>query len=111
MRVYKDDFISPTTNITILNKVLYDEREWRSVKLFGVLDYQNNLEEIKAAITNKFMSQRFNLTFDRNDIVAILVSNDSQKIHLLNFIKNSETFLDNKMDLNKIMLFTDFKEN
>jgi hypothetical protein len=110
MRVYQDDFTSPATGITIKDKVLYDEREWRSVKYFGDQDFQKNPDEFSKALTDKFMPSRFNLTFESKDIVALLVSHNKEIDELTDFVKSNKTFFDPAKDLNKIMLFTDFKE-
>jgi hypothetical protein len=110
MRVYQDDFASPATGTVIKDKILYDEREWRSVKYFGDQDYQKNPGEYKQALIDKYMPQRFNLTFDSKDFVAILMTNKKEIDDLKNFINSNKTFLNPATDLNKIMLYSDFKE-
>jgi len=110
VRVYKDDFTSPATGTIIKDKILYDEREWRSVKFFGDQGFQKNPKEFEEALTNKFMPVRFNLTFTSNDFIAILVNDQKQIDELRHFIKNNKTLIDSTTDLHKIKLYADFKE-
>lgn len=110
MRVYQDDFPSPATGTIIKDKVLYDEREWRSVKFFGDQDFQNNPKEFEEALANKFLPARVNLTFTSSDFVAILVSEQKQIDELVDFVKNNKTLIDSKTDLHKIKLYADFHE-
>lgn len=110
MRVYQDDFTSPATGNVIKDKVLYDEREWRSVKYFGDQDFQKNPKEYEEALRNKFMPARFNLTFTSNDFVAILVNDQKQIDELVDFVQNNKTLIDSKTDLDKIKIYADFIE-
>lgn len=110
VRVYQDDFPCPASGTTILTKVLYDEREWRSVKFIGNKDFASNPDEYKQAVTNKFLPPRFNLKFSSNDLVAILVNEQKQIDDLVNFIKTNVTLIDSKTDLYKIKLYADFHE-
>lgn len=110
MRVYQDDFTSPATGTPINDKILYDEREWRSVKYFDDQDFQQNPKEIEEAFTNKSMPKRFNLTYTSSDFVAVLVSDQNQVNELVNFVENNQTLIDSKKDLHKIRLYADFKE-
>jgi hypothetical protein len=110
VRVYKDDFTSPATGLLIKDKILYDEREWRSVKFFGDQDFQKNPKEFEEAINNRFLPERFNLKFSSNDLVAILVTNQKDIDDLVDFVKNNKTLIDSSADLQKIKLYSDFHE-
>jgi hypothetical protein len=110
VRVYKDDFTSPATGTMIKDKILYDEREWRSVKNIGDQDFQNNPKEFEDALKNEFLPERFNLTFKSNDLEAILVNDKKQIDELVDFVKNNTTLIDRKTDLHKIKLYADFHE-
>jgi len=110
MRVYQDDFKSPATGETINDKVLYDEREWRSVKFIGDSDFQKDPSEYTSAIKNRYLPERFNLKFNSSDLKALLITEKSQIDDLTSFIKLNKTLLDPTIDLVKIKLFDDFKE-
>lgn len=110
VRVYKDDFTSPATGLLIKDKILYDEREWRSVKFFGDQDFQKNPKEFEEAINKRFLPERFNLKFSSNDLVAILVTNQKDIDDLVDFVKNNKTLIDSSADLQKIKLYSDFHE-
>lgn len=110
LRVYQDDFDCPASGTTIPAKVLYDEREWRSVKFIGNIDFASNPDEYKQAVINKFLPPRFNLKFSSNDLVAILVNDKKQIDELVDFVKNNVTLIDCKTDLHKIKLYADFHE-
>jgi len=106
IRIYKDDFDCPTGK-HISGKILYDEREWRSVKFINSEDYKSNSNEYFEAVRNKFLPERFNLIFTEDDLVAILVPNSEDKNKLENFIKKENTLI-SKIDFEKIKLFQDF---
>lgn len=110
VRVYQDDFTSPATGTVIKDKILYDEREWRSVKFFGDQDFQKNPKEFEDAINNKFLPKRFNLKFTRDDLVAILVNDQKEIDELVDFVKKTKTPINSKTDLPKIKLYADFHE-
>jgi hypothetical protein len=100
MRIYQDDFG------TIKNKILYDEREWRSIPNIPNIDSQ----EYTNAINNKYLPDNYNLTFASDDFVAILVKEQKQIDELKDFISNNNTLLDKNKDLNKIQLYDNFNE-
>jgi hypothetical protein len=68
------------------NKVLYDEREWRSVKL--VTEAENNVDSTiqPNALKNGFLPESYNLKFDLKDIAAILVETDAEKEEIKKYI-------------------------
>lgn len=106
LRIYQDDFSCPTGTV-ITNKILYDEREWRSIKYINSDDFKKNPSEYYDAISKGYLPERYNLLFDSNDFVALLVSNTIVKTELQNFLENEITLL-SKVDINKIKLFKDF---
>lgn len=111
MRVYKDDFPCPAMAGSIIpDKVLYDEREWRSVKFIGNLEFKDNPKEYQDAVSNRFLPERFNLKFTSGDFIALLVTTEKEKEDMLDFIKNNKTQLDYSKDKDKVMLYGDFKE-
>ncbi|GHV10689.1 hypothetical protein FACS1894162_5360 [Bacteroidia bacterium] len=109
VRVYQDDFTSFDEKL-FKDKILYDEREWRSIKYIDGEYLKNNPNSYSDAIQNKYLPKDFNLTFASDDLVAILVENQEQIDEIQNFIKKDTTMLDANKDLNKIQLYNNFKE-
>lgn len=83
LRIYQGDFRD------VENKILYDEREWRSVKILE----PNEKDILSEAIKNKFLPEEFNLKFNKNDISAILVHTDEEKQEIQNYIIQELHFL------------------
>jgi hypothetical protein len=110
LRVYQDDFDCPASGKTIPSKVLYDEREWRSVKFIDNKDFASNPDEYKQAVTNRYLPSRFNLMYNSDDFIAILVNNQNQIDDLVEYISNHKTLIDPKTDLHKIKLYSDFND-
>ena len=101
VRVYKDRFIHPITGVHP-DKVLYDEREWRSIKMSTQAD---------AAISakNKYLGESYNLKFSETDVVAILLEQPSDRDRVKLLIKSGNTMLA-RSAINKVMLINDYKE-
>jgi hypothetical protein len=104
MRVYSEDFTHPSTNKTIYNKILYDEKEWRSVKFAERIDY---LEAVK----NKCLPLKYNLTFTDSDVLAILLKDQSTLDLVSNYITTNKTLLDPKITCTKLEIIDKYKEN
>jgi hypothetical protein len=83
IRIYKDDFRR------IKDKVLYDEREWRSVKYIDEVVVKKDPNILKEAINNKHLPPEYNLLFTFNDIHAIIVETETEKKEIKEFIKYS----------------------
>jgi hypothetical protein len=99
-RVYQDDFRG------ITDKILYDEREWRSIPDLTGIDKQ---VYIKANI-DKYLPENYNLKFSSEDFVAVLVKEQQQVDILKDFISKNDTLLDKNKDVDKIMLYDNFNE-
>jgi hypothetical protein len=109
MRVYQDDFDCPSGK-SIIGKILYDEREWRSVRFISSVGSENDTNEYEEAVNNRFLPERFNLKFTNDDLIALLFENTSDKDEVLNFLKFNTTLIDYHKVKNKVMLFSDFHE-
>src|ERR1700739_1067567 len=80
VRIYEGEFRGNP------NKVLYDEREWRSVKFITEPESKANPSLYGDAIRNKFLPEEYNLKFEANDIAAIIVGNDIEKEEMKKYI-------------------------
>ncbi len=87
IRIYQDDFRH------VKNKVLYDEREWRSVKFITESENKKNPQLLLDAMRNKYLPTEYNLHFLPNDIYAIIVETDEEKNELIEFIKKEAMYL------------------
>jgi Putative abortive phage resistance protein AbiGi, antitoxin len=108
VRNYIEDFPCPATKEKIIEKILYDEREWRSI-IFPIKNELND-PEIKRCIAEGFLPIKYNLTFNDDDIISILVETEEQKSQLTKEIDLGTTMLSNK-SLQKIELFGNYIEN
>jgi hypothetical protein len=103
MRVYSEDFTHPTTGTTIKNKILYDEKEWRSIKFAENADYSE-------ATKNKFLPPNYNLLFGDNDVLAILLKDEATVNDVKDYIVNNKTLLETTKTISKLKVIDDYKE-
>lgn len=103
MRAYKEDFTHPSTKVTTKDKILYDEREWRSVKYAERADYLD-------AAKNKFLPLKYNLTFSDSDVVAILLKDQATLELIKYYLSNNKTLLDPTKTIPKLFIIDDYKE-
>jgi len=82
VRSYKDEFTCPNSSETF-EKVLYDEKEWRSVKDSSQLKIDFDSKEYDRSYERGYLPEKYNLTFDINDIVAIIVKDENEKSSFL----------------------------
>jgi len=87
-RVYMDDFFHPTSGLH-KDKVLYDEKEWRSCKMPSPNDAY-------SSFTNKCLDQSDNIKFDDNDIEYIIVEDATNRNVLINEINNGSYLISRK---------------
>jgi len=87
LRIYQGDFRH------VKNKILYDEREWRSVKFFTEAEKKVDPSISSYVKQNGCLPESFNLKFELQDISAILVETDIEKNEIQNFIKNEISYL------------------
>jgi hypothetical protein len=80
IRLYEGDFRH------IKSKILYDEREWRSVKFISETENKTDPTILENAVKNGYLPEKFNLKFGTNDIAVILVESDAEKQEIKDFI-------------------------
>ena len=103
MRVYSENFTHPSTNVTIKDKILYDEKEWRSIKYADKADYTE-------AVNNKFLQPKYNLTFGDNDVLAILLKDQSTLNLVQEYLTKNKTLLDSTLTIDKLSVIDNYKE-
>lgn len=91
MRIYSENFTNPAKNKTFKNKVLYDEKEWRSIKYADSSDYEE-------ALNNRYLPPKYNLLFGDNDVLAILLKDKTTSDVVKNYIQKNPTLLDPIVD-------------
>lgn len=99
LRLYQGEFRH------IKNKILYDEREWRSVKFITEVEKKSNPLIFDEALKNEFLPEKYNLKFVTNDIAVILVETNSEKQELKKFIIDELSHL--KGAENKVFTFNE----
>jgi hypothetical protein len=110
-RLYEDDFKCPNSGVKY-KKVLYDEREWRSIKIFGI-DEDNSREQIKEVdkyIAQGFLPPKDNLRFCENDVVAIITEDEKAKNLILQKTNDLNCLLSMEFIGRKIFTISDFDE-
>ncbi len=60
-------------------KVLYDEREWRSVTTIPAKDDFSHIKTMAKAIEDGFLPPEFNLKFAATDLIHIVVADEADK--------------------------------
>lgn len=103
MRVYSEDFTHPSTNVTITDKILYDEKEWRSIKYADQDNYPD-------AVKNKFLPPQYNLTFKDEDVLAILLKDQPTLDKVKSYITANKTLLDTASTIDKLKIIDHYKE-
>jgi hypothetical protein len=75
------------------NKVLYDEREWRSIKNISNLDLERAPTLLATTMSQGYLPESYNLTFTDDDVVAIIAQGDTEKQKICNAISSNKTML------------------
>ena len=109
MRAYTEDFASPATGQVIKDKVLYDEREWRSIKFIGLSETLQDPQLLEQSVSQGFLPPRFNLTFEDSDIVAVLAQEEAAKAMFINEISSKRTLLSPSL-ASKVFILKEFTE-
>ncbi len=92
-RAYKEDFLHPVSGL-MPDKVLYDEREWRSIRFIDETHDESHVEKYLAALRQKFLPPEYNLKFSNDDVQYIIVDSQPEKAQLLEFISNEVCLVD-----------------
>ena len=85
VRAYVEDF-QPSTGPLIEGKVLYDEREWRSVKMTNPIPLETAVSRNRAAHDAGFLPPEYNLSFSADDVKYVIVENEADKQVVLDFV-------------------------
>jgi hypothetical protein len=75
------------------NKVLYDEREWRSIKNISNLDLASTPSLLGTAMSQGYLPESYNLTFTDHDIVAMIAEGNTEKQTICDAISSNKTML------------------
>ncbi len=111
MRTYSEDFKCKRTNQIIKNKVLYDEREWRAIKIITVgRTYDDRMKRLNDVVEKGYFPDDDNIVFGNNDLVAILVENDEEKAELINYAEKSKLLVSTKILSEKIKTWSEYQE-
>lgn len=106
LRIYRDDFRD------IRDKILYDEREWRSIKYLSKNDlakYQYIIST-KTPIEKRFLPEKYNIKFNSDDVVAILIEKEEDIIDLKNYLRKETTLVSYAIIEKKIKNIKDWQE-
>ncbi len=90
-RSYFDEFSCPNQGKRI-KKVLYDEREWRSVQDASWLKVDYGPEKYNEAIHKGFLPEKYNLRFKDDDIIGIILPSQKEVDNLIE-MSSSDKFL------------------
>ncbi len=86
----------------MFKKVLYDEREWRSVQDASWLNVDYGIEKYDEAIELGYLPEKYNLKFNDDDVSQIIVNEDLEIERLLDIAKKN-SFLIGNNKLKKIL--------
>jgi len=84
-RNYKEDFYHKCSGLHP-GKILYNEREWRSVKFL-------DLEALKEQEAPDYLPESENLMFTDDDVVAILAEKEEYKEEIKDLVRQNKTLL------------------
>ena len=108
VRAYKEDF-TPSGGQTIIGKVLYDEREWRSVKMIGQSVDGSHDRELAEAIANKYLPVKYNLSFRASDLQWVAVENETDKKTILDFLAGNRCLVSGEDLKDKLVTFEELE--
>lgn len=92
VRAYIEDF-QPSTGPLIKGKVLYDEREWRSLKMINPLPQETAFSRNMAAHEAGFLPPEYNILFSNDDLKYVIVENEDDKKIVRDFVANEKCLI------------------
>lgn len=110
-RIYEDRFKCPLQQKEV-NKILYDEREWRAIHLEEI-DQDESAKEIPIVdsyLNQGFLPQKYNLKFNEHDVIAILVINKNDKEMILESTQTDNCLLTRSFIEKKTYTIDEFQE-
>jgi len=109
VRAYQEDFIHPESGL-FPDKVLYDEREWRSIRMIEEKKDGSHKAAFTTALESKFLPPDYNLTFSEADLVHIVVKTDAEKVEIINFISRETCKITSSVAASKICTFAELEQ-
>lgn len=109
VRAYRENFECPATRREIKGKVLYDEREWRSVRFLTVSRLREAPQDLLDAESNKHLPSEDNLRFGGGDVHAVLAQDAATRERLAHLIKSGRTLLPATL-ADRVFVATAFRE-
>ncbi len=109
MRAYRENF-TPTHGETIKDKILYDEREWRSVRSVIPIEDGSHLPVYQKACTENFLPSNYNLLFGNDDVAYIVVENQDQRGKLAEYLAQNDCLIGAETSASKIVTFDELKK-
>lgn len=89
VRAYAENF-KASDGLTHHDKVLYDEREWRSLRTMTAEDDNSHMKVYTQAIKDKFLPLEYNLRFTSSDLAFVVVEEEQQKEIVLDFLSQNQ---------------------
>jgi len=110
MRNYSENFICPNSKKHMKEKIIYNEREWRAVKIITLPSKSSKLEyeKLMSFVKQNHLPMEYNLKFSDKDIFAILIENKEDKNEIIKGIKKNSLINSNKIK-DKFFLVDEFQ--
>lgn len=111
IRIYEDEFECPQTKER-KRKILYDEREWRSIYIFDIDkgDPDKQTTDIDKYMQQKYLPSNYNLRFNEDDVIAILTKDDISKELIIEETININRLLSNQFIQDRTFTVKEFNE-
>ncbi|MDN3669777.1 abortive infection system antitoxin AbiGi family protein [Echinicola jeungdonensis] len=104
LRNYREDFTCPNSGETIKDKVLYDEREWRSCITTHSPEDVVVCESDNGITMKGFLKENHNLVFIDEDLIEIRLDRAESKNKLYRFLEENNTNLDIDLTMDKVKI-------
>jgi hypothetical protein len=106
IRAYIEDF-KPSDGDVIRGKVLYDEREWRSIKIIEARHDGLHATPYAEAVKNKFLPLSYNLRFTADDLQFVVVEHESDKETIRDFLSANACLVTSDEVTGKLVTFAE----
>ncbi|MCX6898506.1 MAG: abortive infection system antitoxin AbiGi family protein [Verrucomicrobia bacterium] len=91
------------------DRVLYDEKEWRSMGRIPAKDDFSHLIDLAKAWKRGYLPPSSNLKFEAKDLEYIVVTHERQKTHVLKFLRNNHCLIKEADAYDKLVTFEKLK--
>ncbi len=111
MRLYEDNFKCPIQEKTV-QRLLYDEREWRAIHLEEIDDNERGeqISLISSYLKQGYLPPKYNLRFTEKDVVAIIAKDQKAKKIILEETQPETCPLSKEFIEDRIYTIKDFNE-